>query len=171
MEVKHIQELYKYNRWANGRVLDAVSKLTTDDFTKEIRSSFPSVRDTLVHILSAEWIWLMRWKGTSPKAMLSSIDYPKISELKSRWHVVEREQREFVSRTTVDSLQKKITYTNTTGEQWTYALWQMMQHVVNHSTYHRGQITTMLRQLGAKTEATDFLVFYGEKSEEMKIPE
>ena len=80
--------------------------------------------------------------------------------LKARWFEVTREQTEFIASITENSLKTPITYVNTQGETFTYPLWQILQHVVNHSSYHRGQITTMLRQLGAKPEATDFLLFY-----------
>ena len=164
MDKEHIQELYEYNRWANRRVLDAVSKLTADEFTKDLRNSFTSIRDTLAHIMSAEWIWLMRWKGVSPKEMLASSDFPSILLLRKRWAEVEQEQAEFILRVTQELLEAMISYTNTRGERWTYPLRQMMQHVVNHSTYHRGQVITMLRQLGAAPVATDFLLFQDARS-------
>jgi uncharacterized damage-inducible protein DinB len=164
MHLDYIKELYSFNRWANARVLDAAAKLTPEAFTKDLRNSFRSVRDTLAHIMSAEWIWLQRWKGTSPKAMLAAEDFLKLADIKTRWAEVEREQAEFLSRADEESLAKVIPYINTKGESFAYPLWQMMCHVVNHSTYHRGQITTMLRQLGFAPAATDFLLFYDVKS-------
>lgn len=168
MEVEHIRALYEYNRWANARILDAASRLTKEEFTRDMRSSHRSVRDTLTHILSAEWIYLRRWNGISPRAMLDPVDFPTISQLRVRWAEVEREQMEFVSNVSEESLRTIIAYVNTKGEQWAYPLWQIMQHVVNHSTYHRGQVTTMLRQLGAQPIATDFLLYYDEKSAERR---
>lgn len=164
MDKKHIQELYEYNRWANGRILDAASRLTADQFTKDLRSSYGSIRDTVTHIMSAEWIWLRRWKGVSPKAMLASSDFPSILLLRTRWAEVEQEQTEFVSSVTEELLRTMISYINTKGERWTYTLRHMMQHVVNHSTYHRGQVITLLRQLGAEPVATDFLLFQDARS-------
>lgn len=164
LDLNRIHALYEYNRWANGRVLDAASTLNPQDFTKNLGSSYGSVRDTLVHVLSAEWIWLKRWKGISLKAMLVPSDFPTTSSLRTRWADVEREQAEFVSEVTQEATEMVLAYVNTEGESWNYPLWQMMQHVVNHSTYHRGQITTMLRQLGAQPIATDFLVFQDVKS-------
>ena len=73
-----IQGLYRYNTWANIRVFDAVSGLGEGEFTRDLGSSYPSVRDTLLHLVSAEWIWLERWKGISPNAMLHAADFPKI---------------------------------------------------------------------------------------------
>lgn len=157
---KHdVEYLYEYNRWANARVLDAVSKLTPEQFTRDLQSSHRSVRDTLAHILAAEWIWLERWKAVSPKALLTPTDFQTVESLATRWAKVERGYVEFINGITDESLAEVITYTNTKGEEWTYPLGRMMQHVMNHSSYHRGQVATMLRQLGASVNPVDLLVF------------
>ena len=160
MDVKTIQTLFEFNRWANTRILAATARLTGEQFTRDLRSSYPSVRDTLVHIMSAEWSWLARWQGTSPKAMLNPAEFPELTALRARWTAIEREQGEFVARVTDESLGQEIRYTNLRGQAYAYLLGHMMQHVANHSTYHRGQVVTMLRQLGAEAPATDLLVFY-----------
>ena len=164
MDIDRIRALFEYNSWANGRILDVASKLTPEEFTKDLGSSYPSVRDTLVHLISSEWIWLQRWKGISPRAMLNFLDFPSFILLKERWAEIEHEQSAFVQAITEESLNKVISYVNTTGESWKYALWQMLQHVVNHSTYHRAQVVTMVRQLGIQPLATDFLVYYDVQS-------
>jgi uncharacterized damage-inducible protein DinB len=164
MKRDYIEELYEYNQWANLRVLAAVSEITTDLFTRDMGNSFPSIRDTLTHILSAEWIWLRRWHGESPKAMLNASELSSLEVLKSRWSEIQRAQTEFIRSLTEDLLDGRIRYANIRGEENEYPLWQMMQHVVNHSTYHRGQVTTMLRQLGAKPLSTDLLVFHDTKA-------
>lgn len=157
---KHdIEYLYEYNRWANAKVLDAVSKLTPEQFARDLQSSHRSVRDTLAHILAAEWIWLERWNGVSPNALLDPADFPTVESVRKRLSEVENGCAEFIDGLTDESLGEAITYTNTKGEQWTYPLGQMLQHVVNHSTYHRGQVATMLRQLGAEVNPVDLLVF------------
>lgn len=160
MDLERIKALYDFNRWANGRVLEAAEKLSSEQFTKDLRNSFPSIRDTLVHIMGAEWIWLERWKGNSPKALLAALEFPTVLFIRNRWPEIEQEQRKFIAGATEESLKKVIAYTNLKGVPYQYPLWQMLQHLVNHSTYHRGQITTMLRQLGAEPVATDFLVYY-----------
>lgn len=159
MSKKDIQILYEYNHWADDRILAAASALTEEQFIKDLSSSYCSMRDTLVHILSAEWIWLMRWKGISPKVMLNPADFPNINVLKVKWAEVKKDQANFLNKVTDESLAKMITYVNTLGVEYNYSLGQMMQHVVNHSSYHRGQVTTMLRQLGAAAVPTDFLIF------------
>lgn len=159
MNKQDVEYLYKYNRWANARVLYAVSKLTPEQFSRDLQSSHRSVRDTLAHILAAEWIWLERWKGVSPNALLIPTDFSTVESLETRWAVVEGDYTEFINGVTDGSLATVIAYTNTRGEEWAYPLGQMLQHVMNHSSYHRGQVTTMLRQLGAEVNPVDLLVF------------
>ena len=160
MDVAYVRDLYAYNRWANGQTLGVAERLTPEQLTRDCRSSFPSVRDTLAHILGAEWIWLERWQGRSPRALLSAGEFPTVGALRERWAEVEGGQQAFLAALTEDALPQRIAYINTKGERWEYALWQMLVHVVNHSTYHRGQVTTMLRQLGGAPAATDLLDFY-----------
>ena len=159
MNKQDVEYLYEYNRWANARLLDAASKLTPEQFSRDLQSSHRSVRDTLAHILAAEWIWLERWKGVSPNALLIPSDFPTVESLETRWAVVEGDYTEFINGVTDGSLATVIAYTNTRGEDWAYPLGQMLQHVMNHSSYHRGQVTTMLRQLGAEVNPVDLLVF------------
>jgi len=163
IDLNTIQALYDYNRWANERVLDAVAKLTPEQFNKDLENSFRSVRGTLVHILSAEWIWLERWHGTSPRSMLDAEQLSDVAAVRERWAKVESQRAELIRSLTPERLESVISYVNVRGQTFAYPLWQMMVHVVNHSTYHRGQITTLLRQVGAKPVSTDLLRFYDEK--------
>jgi len=160
-----IEQFFEYNRWANERVLAAASRLTAEQFTKDLSNSFPSIRDTLVHMVWAEWIWLMRWRGESPKIIFDPADFPTIARLKEKWREIEIGQVDFIDTLAEESLAIVIAYFNTKGEEWKYPLGHMMQHVVNHASYHRGQITTMLRQLGAEAMSTDYLLFFDEKNE------
>ena len=159
MNKQDVEYLYEYNRWANARLLDAASKLTPEQYSRDLQSSHRSVRDTLAHILAAEWIWLERWKGVSPNALLMPSEFPTVESLETRWAVVEGDYTEFIKGVTDGSLATVIAYTNTRGEEYAYPLGQMLQHVMNHSSYHRGQVTTMLRQLGAEVNPVDLLVF------------
>jgi len=161
--VQEIRELYEYNRWANRRALAAAARLSPEDFTRELGSSFPSVRATLAHIVSAEWIWLSRWQGTSPSGVPESWDLSTIDALQERWEEVAREQEAFVAQLTDEALLRDISYHTTRGDHYRTPLWQLLRHVVNHSTYHRGQVTTLLRQLGAEPASTDLILFYRER--------
>ena len=162
MELNNIRQLYDYNRWAGRRTLAVASRLANDDFIRPTGNSFSSVRDTFAHILSAEWIWLERWQGRSPKALLDSADFPTVQSLESKWATVERDQMQFIQALTPQRLREELAYVNLGGQRNSYPLWQQLVHVVNHSSYHRGQITTLLRQLGAEAVSTDFLVYFDE---------
>jgi uncharacterized damage-inducible protein DinB len=143
-------------------VFDTVCRLTVNEFTRDLGSSFPSVRDTLTHLVWAEWIWLQRWKGTSPQQVFDATEFSHSQALKARWLEVKAEQHAFLGVLTTERLRAVVSYVNLQSQSWGYPLWRQMYHVVNHSTYHRGQLTTMLRQLQAMPTTTDFLVFHDE---------
>jgi uncharacterized damage-inducible protein DinB len=164
MQLDAIRELYDYNQWANERVISSVTPLTDEMFTRNMGNSFGSVRDTLAHIIGAEWIWLERWLGRSPKALLNASDFPTVRALQQRWATVRQDQTQYIRTLVPDRLKDELSYTNTREEHYSYALWRQMVHVTNHSSYHRGQITTLLRQLGAEPVPTDLLVYYDENA-------
>jgi len=164
MTADDIRSLYQYNRWANHRITSACRPLDTEALTRNLGNSFGSVRDTLVHTLWAEWIWLERWQERSPKQPAAFHDFPDVAAIEKRWDEIERGQQSFIAATTDALLAKRIAYENLSNQRWEYSLGQMMQHVANHSTYHRGQVVTMLRQLGAKAVSTDLLLYVDEQS-------
>lgn len=163
MNRQDIELLYRYDRWANDLVFRSAAKLTAEQFIRDLHSSHRSVRDTLAHILAAEWIWLMRWLGTSPGSLFDPEEFPDVASLSTKLREVEQDQIKFIETVTDESLTSVVAYTNTKGERWEYPLGHLMQHLVNHSSYHRGQVTTMLRQLGAEAVSVDLLYFFDEK--------
>lgn len=163
MNVDDIRVLYAYNEWATTRLVDTARALSPAAFARDMRSSHRSVRGTLVHILWAEWIWLRRWWGESPKHVFAEEEYSDVAAVMSRWDVVKRDQRDFIATLTDNHLRARVSYENLLGECWEYMLGHMMQHVVNHSSYHRGQVVTLLRQQGMSPPPTDFLVFLDER--------
>src|SRR5215467_2409312 len=160
ISTEDIQFLYRYNSWANSKVLHTVDALSFDQFNQKLGGSFPSVRETLVHLMGAEWIWLQRWKGVSPKALLNEAEFPDLDSIKARWRDIEREQMDFVGQVTDSSLEQPLRYVNLKGQTFEYPLGRALQHLVNHGSYHRGQVTNFLRQLGAQPAATDLLVYF-----------
>src|SRR2546427_13234533 len=126
MNKDDIQLLYRYNRWANATIVKAVAPLTAEDFSRKLGGSFPSVRDTLVHIMGAEWIWLKRWKGVSPPALLSTADFPDLASIKAEWPEIETEQRDFIVQVTDASLKEPLKYVNLKGLSYQYPLGQVM---------------------------------------------
>lgn len=155
--------LYAYNAWANHRLLDACVELTPEQFTRDLRSSFPSVRDTLAHILGAEWLWHERFRGRSPSVLPTPSDFPTLGDIRNRWTTVEADLLKFVSSLTPDDLERVYEFRTTQGEVYASPLRQALQHLVNHGSYHRGQVMAFLRQLGAKGVSLDMIRFYRER--------
>lgn len=169
MNNEDVQLLYEYDRWANRRTLQAASALDAEAFTRDLGGSFRSVRDTLVHIFGGEWIWLTYWKmeshsfaalaelRTRRDGMFNPELFPSFESVQKKWTEVEKQQFDFLGSITSERLERKLPFRTTELK-----LVHLMQHMANHSTYHRGQISLMMRQLKAEPLATDFHVFMAE---------
>ncbi len=161
-----IQTLYAYNAWANGRVLAAATRLTQDQFVAPVtglNASFPSVRDTLVHTLGAQRHWLARFRQWEPPEFLTVAECPDLAALQVRWEAVEAETRAFVAMLNADLLDTIITYTTRWGRTYTYPLWQMMIHQVNHATHHRSEAAMLLAHWGCSPGELDFILYVDEQ--------
>jgi uncharacterized damage-inducible protein DinB len=163
MSPEEMHQLFDYNAWANRRALDAAEKLSPEQFVQRIESSFPSVRDTLAHIYGAEWIWLERFHGRSPSGLPAAAEFTDVNSLRQRWLEHEELLLTFVRGSTQADLDRELEYKTLKFGVYRNPLWQSMLHVINHGTYHRGQVTTMLRQLGAQPILTDLMHFYRER--------
>jgi uncharacterized damage-inducible protein DinB len=163
MNLQDIRNLIAFHYWARNRMLAAVDPLSPEQFKRELGGSFGSVRNTLVHTLSAECIWLSRWKGENPGRMLSPESFPDLPTVRNAWLDQEESLRSFFAPLDDAAIQQVIRYKTLAGVDSASPLWQMLQHVVNHASYHRGQVTTLLRQLGATPpQSTDLIAFYRE---------
>ena len=164
MTPEDIVQLYDFNSWANHRAMEAASALTPEQFTKPMGSSFSSVRDTLAHICGAEWIWLERFQGRSPSSLPETSQFGDVASLRKHWDELETRLLSFVRGLTQEDLNRVFEYKTLKFGGYKNPLWQSMQHLVNHGTYHRGQVTTMLRQHGAQPILTDLMHFYRERA-------
>ena len=162
MNKQDIQFLYRYNTWANIRILDATANVTEEKFLAP--ASFPhgGLRSTLTHILFAEWIWRMRWQGESPAYRLKPEDFPTFESLHTRWAEEERLLMAFVDDLTDEKLNNIFNYKTTEGEPLQRILWQAMVHVVNHGTQHRSEAAAMLTELGYSPGDIDLILFIHE---------
>ena len=164
MTPEEMRVLYDYNAWANHRALEAASALPPEQFAHSLGSSFSSVRDTLVHVCSGEWVWLERFQGRSPAAFPDPQPFATAAALREHWFPQEAALLAFARGLSQQQLDAVMEYRTFKFGTYRNPLWQSMQHVVNHGTYHRGQVTTMLRQLGAQPIPTDLMHFYRERS-------
>ena len=183
MNLDDIRALYAYNLWANQRMFSVLERLTDAQFTEPVQSSFPSIQESVLHILAAEWIWLKRWTGASPRAtVMGSGTAPMMRSTLSNGGVaidslatlpglrrfaaqLEQERQTYFATLLDDDLQARLDYTDMGGAPYSMPLGELMQHVVNHGTYHRGQVTTLLRQVGSETIGLDMVFFFRERQQ------
>jgi uncharacterized damage-inducible protein DinB len=154
-----IQRLYDYNRWANERVLESLQPIGQEVFTRNKQASHGSIRGIVAHIAGAEWIWLERWKGSSPVSLLSESEFETVEIAAQRLRKIDHDLKQFTTRLTQEDLDGSRGYKTTEGKAYSNVLSDMLLHLANHSSYHRGQIATLLRQSGAVPQSTDFILF------------
>jgi uncharacterized damage-inducible protein DinB len=158
-----VREHFAYGKWANDRFREVIASLPGDQLTATIESSFASIVETFAHIVAAEWIWLRRWKGENPSTIPGWLEQPEFDALVTRLAGIEAERDDFLATLDEKDLEEVLRYRTMDGVSHANRLADLFLHVVNHSTYHRGQLTTMLRQVGATPPATDFIVFKREE--------
>jgi uncharacterized damage-inducible protein DinB len=158
------RQLFAYDAWANRRSFEACTALTPGQFTQDLGSSFPSIRDTLAHIVGAQFVWLERFHGRVPAGLLPATDFPDLASLTVRSEEIQRGLTDYVNQLSGEDLAGTFEYRDLKGRTHSNLRWQALQHLANHGTYHRGQIATLLRQLHAKPVSTDLIAFYRERA-------
>ena len=164
MNYEDLELLLDYHYWAQYRLLDALSLISIDQWTRPLESSFKSIRDTAVHIWAADRVWCSRWQGVSPTGLESSEAFPTVDSLRVASQGLEREVRSVVRHIGPQGINRRFEYKGFFGAAQSSIFWHMVQHVVNHASYHRGQVTTMLRQVNAApSKGMDLITFYRER--------
>jgi uncharacterized damage-inducible protein DinB len=154
-----LQQYAAYNIWATKLLTDRINKLSEEEITKEITSSFPSVYKTLQHMWLAEEIWWQRLKLTENIVLESDRFTGPFSEMVNMLNRQSQQFKDWIDHATETQLEHVFAYIRN-KEQIKMPVYQMLQHVFNHATYHRGQLVTLLNQLGAdKIPGTDFSTF------------
>ena len=159
MNVDDFRRIYEFDVWANGRIFDALARLDEGALTRDLRSSFPTIQATAGHLAGVEWIWLRRWKGESPTAAPPWYAGAPVPLLRRELDAIEEERARFLAMLGDEELPRPVSYRNLKGEPFSIPLADLLFHCANHSTYHRGQLTTLLRQAGATPPSTDFVLF------------
>jgi uncharacterized damage-inducible protein DinB len=165
---KLIHQLLDYNVWANERLCTSISKLSEEQMDQYVPSSFPSVRKTLLHMLGAQQLWMLRLSGTSP-TQVPSFQFSSSQELLNSWLANCKELLENGSSFQKEELKEVKEYTTFTSGRYSSRIYEMIMTVVNHGTYHRGQLVTVLRALGVEEiPQTDFIFYTREKQAKQK---
>ena len=164
MNQQDLRTLIDYHYWARDRLFEALEPLTADQLKRDMGNSFKSIHDTVAHVYAAEWAWYERWHGNSPTALLPPDRFPDLSSIRRSWSEQEITMRGYVDALGDAGASRVIEYRLLSGQAGSSPLWQMLQHVVNHASYHRGQVTTMLRQLGAQpAKSMDMIAYHRSK--------
>jgi uncharacterized damage-inducible protein DinB len=150
-----LTDAWKYHQWAVERTLESCQALSPEEFTRDLGGSFPSLRDTLVHTLMADSAWWHRTQGL-PYTRPISTDYPDLESIRSAWQPFYNHWAEVLENTAPET---QMPYTAFDGTNYVSTLEEIMRHVVNHGSYHRGQVAFMLRLLGKQPQATDWIAF------------
>jgi uncharacterized damage-inducible protein DinB len=164
MQPQELRTLVDYHYWARDRMLAAVEPLSAEQFLRDLGSSFPSVRDTLAHLHGAEWVWLLRCQGVSPTQHLPVDRFGDLDAVRAAWADSEADLRALVQELDDDGAERTVAYRLFNGQTGTTRIGTLVQHLVNHGSYHRGQLSTMLRQLGARpAQPMDLVAFHRER--------
>ena len=170
MELKpYLETLYDYNYWANARYLKVAEGLSNEQLMHKQGHSWDSIYRVMLHMMSSEWMWLERWQGNSPQGFLEPEQYPNLAAVRKYWPELERSMRGFLSAQSEGSLQQKVSYTNTRGETFALPLWQMMAHVPNHNTHHRGELAGMFALLNVSHPEEEAVQYFLDKSGQKKF--
>jgi uncharacterized damage-inducible protein DinB len=159
MTAAEFVDLFEYNRWAHQRTLESAAELDNDQYERETGGSVPSLRLTLQHVLATEVVWLSRWEGHSLGEAPEYAGMVDVNALSRMWNSFWNRQFSFVTSLADDELSRPISIRTRTGIETVQPLGETMLHVVNHSTYHRGQAASLVRALGATPRATDYFLY------------
>ncbi|OLD95429.1 MAG: hypothetical protein DMD31_16350 [Gemmatimonadetes bacterium] len=170
MNVTQIRELYEFNAWAHRRVFDALVPLPAAQYLEDRKSSHGGIHGTLCHVVWAEQLWLTRWLGQPAPAVAQGKDLGSLAEVRARWEAVQLERGRFLQRLTDATLAATLTVIPSMGGAYVHTYGQTLQHVVDHASYHRGQVITLLRQLGVKPPSTGLILFYRERATGRHLP-
>jgi uncharacterized damage-inducible protein DinB len=163
MTKQYFKEIAEYNLWANTIVCDWLEQITDEQWNKEIFSSFNSIQETVLHIISAEKAWLQRFKKQPVEWLQSTYKGTKDEHIKL-WKGNSAELKAFIDAFDENDLNKNLDFKRLNGDAYSMPYYQLFAHVVNHATYHRGQLVTMLRQAGfTNVSSTDLLGVYRNK--------
>ena len=161
MTVKDLEALYDYSYWANKKLFGVLAGLTPEEFTEPVAGSYGSVRNTMVHVLSAECGWLDRCGGPPRGPALVASDYPTLASLLDKWEQVEVSVRTFLADLRDEDLDRVVEFAIGNGPKHAMRLGDLMHHAAIHGVHHRGQVALLLRSLGQVPGNFDIFFYYG----------
>ncbi len=154
-----LSTLFEYMQWADGRVFDACAALSAMQYAEIVGGSFPSVQATVAHLTGAALVWQQRFEGDAEARFPDVAPFQQLDAARRQLGEAYTFFLKEAARP-ADVHAALLTYRNLAGQQIILPRWLALRHIVNHATYHRGQLTNMLRQLGATPPALDMTRWY-----------
>jgi uncharacterized damage-inducible protein DinB len=153
--------LFQYNQWTTDKILEAASHVMPEQlFLAPAPFPHGGLRSTLVHTLFAQWIWRMRWEGTSPNYRLKPEEFPTFESLRTRFEEEGKLLMTFVESVPEERLNQRFYYNNTAGQPKENILWQAMVHLVNHGTQHKTEAAAILTGYGCSPGDIDMIYYF-----------
>jgi uncharacterized damage-inducible protein DinB len=163
MNIQDIHLIYKYNYWANKKLLDASRNVSHEQFTAPASFPYGGLHGTLIHILDAEWGWRMFLQHDNWSAPdLNPADFPDLAAIQERWTKEEQEMRTYLAALHDEDINMHRYYNTSEGDSRDRILWHCLLHVVNHGTQHRSEAAALLTDFGQSPGDLDFTIFLNE---------
>jgi uncharacterized damage-inducible protein DinB len=157
LTITTLQFVYDYHYWMTRQMLGACEALRLEQWSQPMGHSWGSVHGVVVHMLAAELIWYARWQGQTPTRLAQADDYPTLAAVRTAWEPLEAKMRAFIAQCDEARLQADLNWVNTRGQAFAAPLGQVMLHVANHGTHHRGELVGMLALLDVPHPEDDLL--------------
>ncbi len=154
-----LRQQLDYSAWASQRLLDEANKLPADELTRDFKTADKSVLETLVHVFAADRIWLSRVQGTTRASFIDPQDR-YLAVLNQEWPALQQTWKQYTAPLGDQDVLKVISYKDTKGNAYQQPLWQILLHLVNHGTHHRGQVSGFLRSMGHTPPVLDLMAYY-----------
>ncbi|MCW5874532.1 MAG: DinB family protein [Anaerolineales bacterium] len=151
-------DLYDFTCWGRDLILEQAAKLTPEQFVEETRFPIKSVKETLVHTLSAEYAYRVRCAGL-PYEPVKPEDFADLVAVRARWQAEEAEMRAYLAAVSEDDLQGSVTYTVSTGEEFTRGRLVLLKQLFFHSMQHRAELAQMVTEFGHSPGNIDYTLF------------
>ena len=168
VSLEALQHHIDYNVWASRRLMDVASGLSMEELSRDFGTADKSILGTIAHLYASEKNWLARMQGNTAAIQRRTAEEISFEDLRQKWTEVQESWQSWIGHSSPEAPDRAMKYFDLKGKPWEQSLWQILLHVVNHSTHHRGQVSGFLRALGKTPPSLDFIAFVRERDQSPK---
>lgn len=158
-----LQTIWSYNDWALEQIINSLKDFSEEEFLKDLGDGCGSVRDKLAHITAADEVWFQRIEKNPAPQFAPTSEFISIETWVNRAREVSQKYQFLVKHLGQDKIEEKIIYKNLKGVEFSTPLVEILMHVANHATYHRGQVASLIRRIKGKPPVTDMIEYFRTK--------